>query len=74
MRKIGLAFAAGVAGVAVFAGSGSAQALTFNNDPCLDLSQIQICERGTLYGFAKPAGPTLNPCGMPWQSRVVGSC
>ncbi|KPI31141.1 MULTISPECIES: hypothetical protein [unclassified Streptomyces] len=74
MRKIGLALATGVAGVAVFIGSGSAQALTFNNDACLDLRQVQVCENHTLYRFVQPAGPSLNPCGMPWQSVRAGTC
>ncbi|EHN73205.1 hypothetical protein ADL35_15865 [Streptomyces sp. NRRL WC-3753] len=74
MRKIGLAFAAGVAGIAVFMGSGSAQALTFDNDPCLDLSRMSVCDKHKLYRFVKLQGPTTNPCGMPWKEVVVGSC
>ncbi|MCF3119327.1 hypothetical protein IPZ68_06340 [Streptomyces arenae] len=74
MRKIGLVFATGIAGAAVFMGSGSAQAVIFNPDPCLDLSEVQSCENHTLYGFRQPAGPTTNPCGLPWRPVVIGSC
>ncbi|MFI6662477.1 hypothetical protein ACIBL8_44020 [Streptomyces sp. NPDC050523] len=74
MRKIGIAVASTIAGAAVFMGSGSAQALTFNNDACLDLRQVQVCDNHTLYRFVQPAGPSLNPCGMPWQAVVVRSC
>lgn len=74
MRKIGLFFATGIAGVAVFMGSGSAQALTFNPDACLDLSQIQVCDNHTMYHFVKQQGPTTNPCGMPWNAVPGRSC
>ncbi|MGY6025310.1 hypothetical protein [Streptomyces spinosirectus] len=74
MRKIGFAVAAAIAGDAVFMGSGSAQALTFNNDICLDLRQVQVRDNHTLYRFVQPADPSLNPCGMPWQAVRMGSC
>ncbi|MET8469057.1 hypothetical protein ABZY90_00335 [Streptomyces sp. NPDC006422] len=74
MRKIGLAFATSIAGIAVFMGSGSAQALEFNNDPCLDLSRMRVCDKHKLYRFVRMQGPTQNPCGMPWAAVVVRSC
>ncbi|QKW07545.1 hypothetical protein HUT18_15300 [Streptomyces sp. NA04227] len=74
MRKISLCFATALAGVGVFLASGSAGAIEFNNDACLDLSQIETCENHVNYGFVKAQGPTLDPCGMPWVAVVRGSC
>ncbi|MFB7907014.1 hypothetical protein ACFXPX_32590 [Kitasatospora sp. NPDC059146] len=51
-----------------------ASAMTFDPNACLDLSQVQKCENGTLWGFVRPQGPTQDPCGMPWRAVKVGNC
>ena len=69
MRKLVLVLAAAAMSVAAMVGAaGSAQAMRFNPDACLDLSRKVVVEDGVRYGFVKMQGPTNDPCGMPWKA------
>jgi hypothetical protein len=61
--------------LAIFGASApTASALTFDNNACLRLSDIEVCDKHVVYAFKKLAGPTTNPCGMPWYAYKVGTC